>query len=253
MRVSMYAEDYEPMVVLDVRDQDLDTLRRGQGDAIRVVPRYAHMDYRAMTAHEPPPDALATRTYTVLLAVEGMRWADRRVRPILVARGLRLTREFVRGHRPDDLGMSIFQEALAAARQRTGAYERQRPPQLRVEDLGRAQIISGANTVSGSITASSLSMMNSEFTRRLQAETPRIEEIARELRRRAPDMVGVQVRQDGERFYAEAVRPGQPPARLDPATAWPVPQRTALDRARAVEEFRTEALAAPDPAADIDL
>jgi hypothetical protein len=121
MRVTMYAEDYEPIVVLDVGERDLDVLRRGQGDHIRVIPRVP------MPLNLRAQDVVGqTCACSVLLAVEGMRFA-RRVAPMLVARGLRLTPDMVApGSNLMDLAQEILHSALAAARRRADPDGEQR-------------------------------------------------------------------------------------------------------------------------------
>lgn len=158
MRVTMYSGDYEPIVVLDVPERDLETLRRGAGDDLQVVPRLGRMDYR-MTASQV---AQVTAHHRVRLVVEGMRFA-RRVAPILVVHGLRLTPEFVReGDLLSELGMSILHPALDAARRRTAPTSARNAAAATIGNVDRWR---------------SSSLMNAEFNERFQEMRPRVANI----------------------------------------------------------------------------
>lgn len=83
MRVTMYTGDYEPLSVVDLGDDNLRAVRRRLGPVTMAL--HEPLTFRTARDWEVPPTA---RTVQIELTVEGMTWADRRTRPILVAHGL---------------------------------------------------------------------------------------------------------------------------------------------------------------------
>lgn len=121
MRVTMYSHDYEPIAVLASNDQDIDLLRRGAGNHFQVMhPGRVQYQLRA------DPVAANFRHFSMMLIVEGMRWADDMVRPILVLRGAPMRELIDEGMEIVGWAGDIYRTACNAAREQLGRYGGQR-------------------------------------------------------------------------------------------------------------------------------
>jgi hypothetical protein len=110
MRVVVYTEDYEPLGVVELHERHLQRIA-DRHDWVRVLVQHrinwsVHIDQNT----SPLADTL-----DAFMSVEGMRWADGRIRQIIVARGVSRRALGRLGSEPQHLAEQLVEVALGAS------------------------------------------------------------------------------------------------------------------------------------------
>lgn len=111
-RVTMFDHEYEPMSVLDVRDRDLQLLRANHGNYFEIAAAHVERRYAAATTSAMLD---RSRQWRLMLLVEGTRWADGLVRPMLVVKGARIRDLCLEGESIDRVSLEILRGAMHSA------------------------------------------------------------------------------------------------------------------------------------------
>lgn len=139
-RVTMFDNDYVPMMVMDVREEDLRLLRANNGEytEVAVIPSIPWGLNTAMNTAAAQIERTRAMRYRLQLMVEGFRWDDSVTRPILVTRGAHLRDLCQDGERIDRVCETILHGAIDRARRYGRDEERwvdRRAQEMRAQEM----------------------------------------------------------------------------------------------------------------------
>lgn len=120
MRVAVYTEDYQPLTVLDLREGDIEAIRRSRGDTVELAFSNSAR-YEVVTSQQA---IRPIQRFTATLTVEGLQWSNGRTDPIVVIHG-RETSDALLGREMRQLHEAVYELLrMTISRSRNG-----RPPE----------------------------------------------------------------------------------------------------------------------------